>query len=158
MNTPLHIRPLARDDYRAVGRIFFYAIHEGTKGIYSDQQRLAWGGETIELDRWKARLDHLNGFIAEINHEPVGFFTIDREGYLDLAFVLPSVARMGVGQALLKNVEQWAKDNGATQLTTDASLVAWPFFLKNGWHVTNEEHVERNGVTLTRYKMHKRVC
>lgn len=155
MNTQIHIRPLAPEDYAAVGRIFFCAVHEGTRAAYSYQQRLAWGGDAIDLDRWKARVEALGGFVAETDGEPIGFITIDRTGYVDLAFVLPSASGRGVGRTLLNAAEDWAKDNGATQLTTEASLVAHPFFLKRGWVVVEEEHVERKGVVLNRYKMQK---
>jgi len=149
------IRPLAADDYRAVGRIFFCAVHEGTRSAYTYVQRLAWGGETIDLDRWKARVEASSGFIAEVDGEPVGVLTIDLTGYVELAYVLPTATKRGVGTALLGSAERWAQDKGATRLTTEASLIARPFFLKNGWLVMEEERVERKGVLLTRFKMQK---
>jgi putative acetyltransferase len=63
--------------------------------------------------------------------------------------------RKGVGRALLNAAERWARDIGAARLTTEASLIAHPFFMKSGWLVVEEEHVERKGVILTRYKMQK---
>lgn len=150
-----HIRPLAADDYRAVGRIFFCAVHEGTRRAYSYVERLAWAGDTIDLDRWKARVEAFSGFVAEIDSEPVGVMTIDLTGYVELAYVLPSATKQGVGTALLSAAERWAKGRGATRLTTEASLIARPFFLKNGWLVLEEERVERKGVFLTRFRMHK---
>ncbi|HAW48493.1 MAG TPA: GNAT family N-acetyltransferase [Roseovarius sp.] len=155
MGDRVDIRPLVAGDYRAVARIFFCAVHEGTRGAYNYEQRLAWGGETIDLDRWKKRLETLTGFVAEMDDKPVGFFTVDPTGYIELAFVLPSATGIGVGRALLREAERWAKDRGAKRLTTEASLVARPFFLKSGWHVVMEERVERRGVILTRCKMHK---
>ena len=155
MNAQIHIRPLMTEDYSAVGRIFFCAVHEGTRTAYSYQQRLAWGGDAIDLDSWKSRVEALDGFVAESDGEPIGFITIDRTGYVDMAFVLPSASGKGVGRTLLKAAEDWAKDNGATHLITEASLAAHPFFLKRGWLAVEEEHVERKGVVLKRYKMRK---
>jgi putative acetyltransferase len=155
MSIDADIRPLAADDYRAVGRIFFCAVHEGARSAYNYVQRLAWGGETIDLERWKARVAASTGFIAEVDGEPVGVLTIGRTGYIELAYVLPSAAGRGVGTALLRAAERWARDKGATRLTTEASLIARPFFLKSGWLVVEEENVVRNGVILTRYRMQK---
>lgn len=155
MSIQIHIRPLAPDDYSSVGRIFFCAVHEGARSAYSYPQRLAWGGETIDLDRWKERVATLSGFVAEAEGEPIGFITIDRVGYVDLAFVLPSATGRGVGRTLLNAAEQWAIDRGATCLTTEASLVAQPFFLKHGWIVVEEEQVERKGIVLKRCRMQK---
>lgn len=151
------IRPLADDDYAAAARIFFCAVHEGTRSAYTYPQRLAWGGQAIDLDRWQARIKTLTGFVAEQDGEPVGFMTIDASGYVDLAFVLPSAMGQGVGKALLAAVEAWAKENGALHLSTAASLVARPFFLTYGWHVLAEEQVQREGVILTRFQMRKTI-
>lgn len=147
-----HIRP---EDYADVGRIFFCAVHEGTNHVYSLAQRTAWGGLTIDLPRWKERLTTLAGFVAEVDGEPVGFITVDLTGYIDLAFVLPSAARKGVGSALLARAEHLAFIQGATDLTAAASLAARPFFEKHGWGVLKEEQVERGGVILKRYQMQK---
>jgi putative acetyltransferase len=155
MSAQVCIRPLAPDDYSAVGRIFFCAVHEGTRAAYDYEQRLAWGGETVDLDLWKERLEEMNGFVAETDGEPVGVISVDQAGYVFLAYVLPSAMRKGVGRALLNAAERWARDIGAARLTTEASLIAHPFFMKSGWLVVEEEHVERKGVILTRYKMQK---
>lgn len=148
-------RPLTADDYRDVGRIYFCAVHEGTRDAYTREQRLAWGGDTIDLLRWKTRVEALIGFVAEEDGEPIGFITIDNSGYIDLAFVLPSATGRGVGRTLLNAAEQWAFVNGATHLTTEASLVARPLFERNEWFVLEEEEIERKGVILRRFKMHK---
>ena len=147
-----HIRP---EDYFSVSRIFFCAVHEGTNHAYSLAERRAWGGDTIDLLRWKERLITLTGFIAEVDGEPVGFITVDPMGYIDLAFVLPSAAGKGAGSALLERAEHLAFTQGATCLTTAASLAARPFFEKHGWAVLEEGQVERGGVTLKRYQMQK---
>ncbi len=155
MDRKLRIRPLTADDYKAAGRIFFCAVHEGTRSAYSYEQRLAWGGETVDLQRWKTTVKTTHGFIAEDEVEPVGFITIDTRGYVDLMFVLPSAAGKGVGRALLHAAEKWAKANGATRLTTAASIVARPLFEKDGWLALEEEQASRQGVLLTCYKMEK---
>ena len=149
------IRPLAAEDYADLGRIFFCAVHEGTKSAYCLAQRLAWGGETIDLPLWKARAAELTGFVAQTGGEPVGFISMDRAGYVGFAYVLPSAAGKGVGTALLSAAEAWARGQGAASLTTEASLIARPFFLRGGWVVVEEEEVERKGVTLTRFRMRK---
>ena len=153
----ISIRPLSGDDYAAAARIFFCAVHEGTRSAYTYPQRLVWGGQAIDLDHWRARISKVTGFVADHADEPVGFMTIDRSGYVDLAFVMPSAMGQGVGKALLAAVEGWAKENGARQLSTAASLVARPFFLNCGWQVLEEEQVQREGITLNRFRMGKEI-
>lgn len=77
------------------------------------------------------------------------------EGYLDLAFVAPEAARQGVGSALLAGIEEIVRARGITRMTTQASLVAKPFFARHGWQVETRQSVERQGVTLTNFRMWK---
>lgn len=121
-------------------------------------KRRAWGGSTINLDDWKDSLKDLTGFVAEEDGEPTGFMTIDKTGYVDLAFVLPSAAGRGIGGALLTAVENWGKEHGVTRLTTAASLAARPFFEKHGWLTAHEEEIDRQGVVLRRSQMRKSIC
>ena len=153
----MKIRPLVPGDYSHAGRIFFCAVHEGTRTVYSLRQRLAWAGESIDLAWWRARMAGMQGFVAEAEGEPVGFMTIDAAGYVDLAFVLPSCARRGVGARLLGAVEDWARARGVARLTTHASLAATPFFARHGWAVLAREQVRREGVALDRHHMEKRL-
>lgn len=153
----MDVRPLLPEDYPHAGRIFFCAVHEGARNVYSAAQRAAWGGETIDLDRWRQRIAGLEGFVAEDRGEPVGFMTIDRAGHVDLAFVLPSQARKGVGAALLRAVEAQARDWGARVLTTEASRAAQPFFARHGWEAVAAQTVMRDGVALDRCAMRKRL-
>jgi putative acetyltransferase len=70
---------------------------------------------------------------------------IDEAGHVDLAFVLPSAAGMGVGRALLNAAERWASAHGATRLSTEASLVARPFFERNDRSVLEEDRPSGEG-------------
>ncbi len=151
----MEIRPLTARDYPHAGRIFFCAVHEGARNVYSPAQRLAWGGATIDLDRWRERIAPMQGFVAEDAGEPVGFMTIDADGHIDLAFVLPSQAQRGVGAKLLGAVEDWARMQGVARLTTFASLAARPFFARHGWVVVERQQVARGGAVLERYSMEK---
>ncbi|MGR3479719.1 GNAT family N-acetyltransferase [Salipiger marinus] len=151
----LTLRPLRAEDSRDAARIFFCAVHDGTRHAYTLQERRAWAGDSIDLPRWQTRLASLTGFVAEENAEPVGFMAIDLTGYVDLAFVLPSASGRGVGSLLLAAVEHWARGKGTARITTHASLVARPFFERKGWSVAEEEQVQREGVTLRRFRMFK---
>lgn len=151
----LAIRPLTPGDAAAIARIFFDAVHEGTREHYSPAQRLAWGGEDVDPEGWGERLAGLTGFVAELEGEPVGFMTIEASGYIDLAFVHPRVAGTGVGHRLYQAVEAKAHELGADSLSTNASKAARGFFERQGWQVVTEQTAERQGVALTNYKMRK---
>lgn len=150
-------RPLLVDDSRAVARIFFDAVHVGTKDLYDADQRLAWGGDAPDPELWRHRITHLIGYVAEIDGTPAGFMTIDGAGLIDFAFVAPSASGKGVGRALYEAVENRARSLGATTLMTHASKAAKPFFERFGWAVEQEQTVKRRGVALTNYRMSKTI-
>ncbi|WP_172296862.1 GNAT family N-acetyltransferase [Pseudoruegeria sp. HB172150] len=153
--TAIRIRPLTVEDAPHVARIYFCAIHEGSRGHYDYSQRLAWGGLTVDPAVWRRRLKGVDGFVAERDCEPLGFMTLDDAGYIDLAFVLPSAAGHGIGRRLYEAVEARARKQGLCELTVQASKVARPLFEKMGWVTVAEQQVTRQDVKLTNYRMRK---
>ncbi len=60
-----------------------------------------------------------------------------------------------MGKQLYAAIEQKARTLSAPLLTTQASKAAKPFFERQGWTVDAAQTVERNGVSLTNYRMQK---
>lgn len=153
----IKIRPLRADDGEAAGAIFFDAVHHGTVDHYTPIQRQAWAGATPDAARWKDRLVNVDGFMAEQDGTPIGFMTIDGHGYVDLAFVSARAAGQGIGWRLYQAIEDRARQSALPRLTTEASKKARPFFERQGWIVDEEQVVLKNNVTLTNFKMSKRL-
>lgn len=151
----IEIRPIRDKDGEIAGMIFFDAVHKGTSAHYTHEQRAAWAGDRPNPSAWRKRLAGVEGFIAEVDGLPVGFMTIDSDGYIDLAFVLAEAAGKGIGWGMYKAVEERAKQLGLIRLTTEASKTARPFFARQGWNVDQEQVIEKRGVPLTNYKMSK---
>ena len=87
---------------------------------------------------------------------PVGFMTLNPDtGYLDLAFVLPELMGKGVAATLYAMLESRARAAGLTRLTTEASLLSEPFFLREGWRLVRRQEVERSGARLSNALMEK---
>ena len=149
------VRALRQEDAPQLAEIFFEAVQVGTRDFYSDEQRRAWGGDGPEPEVWTRKLEGVIGFVAELEGYPAGFMTIDKTGYLDLAFVHPSCAGQGIGRLLYEAIEAKALALGARHLTVQASKAAKAFFERQGWSVIEEQSVVRHGVTLNNYRMEK---
>ena len=149
------LRALRQEDAPQLAEIFFEAVQVGTREFYDEAQRRAWGGDAPEPEVWHKKLEAVTGFVAETGGQAVGFMTIDATGYIDLAFVRPGHAGLGVGRLLYGAVEEKALSLGATHLTVAASKAAKPFFERQGWSVVEEQSVKRHGVALTNYRMEK---
>jgi len=96
--------------------------------------------------------------VAEDETGVVGFMTVDKTGYIDLAFVRPDRIGTGVASEIYKRIEMASKESGQTRLFSNASELAKPFFEKHGWTVCRTQQVERHGAKMTNYRMEKRMA
>lgn len=85
----------------------------------------------------------------------IGFADISYEGYLDRLYIHTNYQRKGIASALLKKLENEAIKHKLTQITTEASITAKPFFLKKGFYIVKEQMVEIRDKKLRNYLMEK---
>lgn len=153
----LNIRRYSDADSVACFRVFFTAVHEGTVQHYTPEERRAWLPNDTPTQAWRERLAAQWGWLAERGGKVVGFMTLKPDGYLDLAFVLPDEMGKGTSVAIYDQLERYAQEVGLSELTTDASFLAKPFFQRRGWQVRKQQTVERDRCELTNFKMEKRL-
>jgi putative acetyltransferase len=101
-------------------------------------------------------MDTSQGWTFEINGKLGGFITTDSPGHIDLLYVHPDYQRMGVASALLELLVADAGTRGITDLHTEASRTAKPFFEQAGFSLVRTQTVTRNGVTLEQFVMERK--
>jgi len=148
-------RRFREEDAPATAALFHASVHGLAKARYDQAQREAWAPQVPETTAWLQRLRGQSAFVAERDGGIVGFMTLRPDGYLDLAFVAPEVARQGIASRLYCAIEGEAAALGHTRLHAEASHLARPFFERQGWRVVREQTVQRNGVALTNFVMEK---
>ena len=141
-------------DADALGFVMYNAIRSGPSR-YTEAQRIAWQNQPLAGEKWAIRLSEQQVWIAEMQGDAVGFLTLDKTGYIDLAFVTAAAQGKGVFSALYDALEGAAMEDGPTRLWTHASLMAQPAFEARGFHVIRHETVDRNGEVLARAEMEK---
>jgi len=151
----LHLRDHTPDDAPATLAVFRRAITGTAARDYTPEQVAAWAPDEIDPDAWAARRAAARTRVAVRDGAVVGFTDVDAAGYVDMLFVDPGAARQGVARALLDWAVRTAAADGATELTTHASITARPFFAAHGFVVVAEQHPVRRGVTLTNYRMRR---
>ena len=155
----LNVRSFQAGDAEALGRVYHHAIREGAVEAYGAAAVRAWSPEAPSGANWAERLATAETVVAEAEGTPVGFMSLVPEtGLIDLAFVLPEAARSGVASALYAVLEGRARATGLACLTTEASLLAEPFFAVQGFQVVARQEVERRGVMLKNCRMEKRLA
>lgn len=149
----MDLRPYRDDDAPATLDVFRRAITFLAGRDYTPEQVAAWASPDIDPVVWAERRAASRTRVAEVGGRVVGFTDVDEDGYVDMLFVDPDVARQGVGSALLRWARATAVELGAHELTTNASLTARPVFEAHGFVVVAEQHPVRRGVELTNFRM-----
>lgn len=152
----LILRPYRGSDRRAGFDVFYDAVHQGAARAYTPEQRAVWAPDDAFLPETPDKMLDMVAFVAENpdgSGRLEGFFAMERNGHLDRAFVRPGWMGRGLAQALYDLLLEWAREAGLTQLTTEASHLARPFFEKNAWQLEAPETILRDGVEIERFRM-----
>lgn len=111
------------------------------------EQRQARALETPSGPNWASRLDAQKTVVARKAGLPVGFMTLDSDGYIVLAFVKPDHQRQGIGGSLYARIEALAREARMTRVHSQVSYLDRGLFEQQGWEVVREQQNERGGVT-----------
>lgn len=151
----MEVRSYEEGDASQLGLVFHRAVREGAASRYNEKQVAAWSPEAPDGANWAARLSAAETVVAEESGQLVGFMALNDDGYLDLAFVLPDFMGKGVSDLLYAVLETRARARGIARMTTQASLLAEPFFARHGWSLGRRQEVEIGGVILKNAWMEK---
>jgi GNAT superfamily N-acetyltransferase len=111
------------------------------------------------IERVRANPENELRVIAEVNDQAVGIGVLSLSTQeIRACYVLPVVARTGVGTAIVGELERLARLNGVAELHLDASLTAERFYLSLGYEVVERcEHVFQSGGRMAAIRMKKRL-
>ncbi|TJY59995.1 GNAT family N-acetyltransferase [Sinimarinibacterium sp. CAU 1509] len=154
----MNLRRYKNDDLEAVAQLYTESIHTNAASHYDVAQRGAWAPRPPDLDIWRRRMATLQMLLAEEDGRLCGMLGYEDNGHIDLLFTAPGCARRGVASALYCAAESALAAQGLNELFTEASLVAHPFFLRQGFEVVEAQRINCRGVVLPRFAMRKRLA
>lgn len=168
----MEIRDATPDDVPAIRQVHEASIRGLGPEAYDDRQVDAWAAGCATAD-YAAGIDESESeFVVAILEETVvGFgslshdaaeYPIEVDAEVTAVYISPSVARQGVGTAILAELEERARARGADRLVLTASRNAVPFYRRHGYtrHRSIEHEFsadESTGVTGTVVEMVKRL-
>lgn len=147
------IRKFKPDDFDEILSLFYLSVHKIAGKDYSQKQLNAWAPDSPDLKAWQKNLSFGSVLVEEDNSQIRGFGKIENSGYLDLLYVHPDFLKQGVGYSILEYMINWALKNKISQIRSQVSITARPFFSNNNFTVVKKQTVERHGVTLTNFLM-----
>ncbi|WP_412480940.1 GNAT family N-acetyltransferase [Azonexus sp. IMCC34839] len=151
----MEIRRFRLGDEKELLRVHISAIHILSSRDYTPEQIEAWAPADLDADLWVNRVREIRPFVAEIGNDIVGYADVQQDGYIDQFFVSGTHARQGIGTRLMARIHDEAMSLGLTELTSDVSKTAEPFFALHGFQVVERRFPIRRGVTLQNAFMRK---
>lgn len=149
------IRRFKPGDEAALLDVYRSAIHLIAAQDYTAEQIQAWAPADMDADSWARRMREIQPFVAEQGGEIVGYADLQQNGYIDHFFVSGRHPRQGIGRRLMQRIHQEANALGLTELTSQVSKTAEPFFLLHGFEVVERQFPVRRGVVLQNAMMRK---
>ena len=134
------IRRFRPGDAQGTWDVFFAAVRIGAAGHYTEQELIDWAPVDQMPADWGDWLDRHVTYVGESDStvetpdtSVSGFFMLERDGYLNMAFVRPNMRRTGLAGQLYAAILADAKALRLPRLTVIASRLATPFFRRAGW-------------------------
>ena len=155
--TQIIIRKGGLGDLLELQQLFVDTVSNVCQTDYDSKQIKAWTSSTQNKTRWQDILTNQFVLVAQDKEIITGFCTLDNRNYIDLLYVHKDYQRKGIAHKLYLDIEQEAKRQLQTELTSDVSKTARLFFEKVGFQVINEQTVIVKDVELTNYKMTKKL-
>ena len=157
MSRAVCIRRCRPGEEAALFEIYYSAIHLLASRDYSLEQLQAWAPRDLDQGLWATRIRGIHPFVAELGGELVGYADLQANGYIDHFFVSGHHGRRGIGTALMNHVLDQARAASLTELTSDVSRTAQPFYESFGFTVVEERQPELRGVVIPNALMRLRV-
>ncbi|MBS0426093.1 MAG: GNAT family N-acetyltransferase [Proteobacteria bacterium] len=151
----MEIRRFRWGDEAALFGVYFSAIHDIASRDYTPEQVQAWAPADLDTELWRDRMRGIRPFVAEIDDRVVGYADVQPSGHIDHFFVSGAHQRRGIGAALMARIHEEARSLGLSELTSDVSETAEPFFAHYRFEVVERRFPVLRGVTLENALMRK---
>ena len=148
----MKIRRYAPDDTDEIINLFYNTVHTVNACDYTSEQLEAWAPRNMDSAEWHASLKRHFAIVVTDGKKIIGFGDIDANGYLDRLYVHAEYTSRGVGTAICRELESFARGD----IITHASVTAKPVFERMGYVAVKEQSVMRRGVYLKNYVMKKK--
>jgi putative acetyltransferase len=137
---PVALRPYEPAAASGTLTVFTEAIVQTAAAHFTAEQIEAWAKQgRRDLATWDSAMIERRSVVAVQGGEVVGFSDVDQQGYIDMLYVSPRHLRRVIARTLLGFLEEQARAAGTSELTSDVSVAARPFFERFGFEVLREQ-------------------
>lgn len=149
------LRKATTTDLQDLKTLFVGTIRQVCSSHYTPEQIKVWTASVENEKRWSDMISDQYVLVAEQEKKIVGFATLHQGNYLDFFYVHKDHQGQGIAKKLYQAIEAEALRQGYSQISSDISKTARPFFEKQGFQVVRKQNIVRKQVKLTNFKMRK---
>src|SRR5436190_22266227 len=106
------LRPFLTEDTPVLAAILAASVEELTGEDYNEAQQEAWASAADDEDQFGKRLASELTLVATLQNSPVGFAALKGADHIDMLYVHPGGAELGVSSILVDEVEMLAGGSG----------------------------------------------
>ena len=151
----MNLRQITIKDQLEIKKVYYDSIQSLDEKIYCQEQKRTWSSQAWDNPNFDKSISQGNGWLISEKGKIIAFtirYPINR---IALFYCKGKFQRKGFGSKLLRKLEDEAKKEDLDSLSTEASLISYKLFLKNGWEIIRKEKVTINNIFFERYKMIK---
>ncbi len=153
----MNLRQITIKDQLELKKVYFDSIQSLDEEIYNNEQKRAWSSQAWDNPIFDKSITQGKGWLLSHNGVILAFATRYPNHRISLFYCKGKFQRKGLGSKLLHKLEDEAKKEGLDSLSTEASLISYKLFLKNGWEIIRKEKITINNNFFERYKMVKKL-
>lgn len=130
--TPLAMRPATSADAEVLSQLITESAYATLSQHYSEVQMAAFL-DYYSPSAMRGKISSQSVFCAEMSGQLIGTVALSGEGSVVGFYTHPNYLGRGVGAAMMRHIEQFAKQKGHREIQLTASPVGLGFYLKQGW-------------------------
>ena len=151
----MNLKQITKKDQLELKKLYFDSIVSIDERIYTKEQKRAWASQAWDNKIFDLSINQGKGWLINNDGKIIGFATRYPKNRISLLYCKGDSQRKGFGTLLLHKLENEAKSEGLTSLSTEASLISYGLFLKNDWKIIRKEKIIIKNIIFERYKMNK---
>ncbi|MEA5471108.1 GNAT family N-acetyltransferase [Spirulina sp. 06S082] len=154
----MDIRKYETTDAEAIAAVYRDAVINIGCDFYNAKQVEIWSSFSSNIEEFRQKLNLGLTLIAVVDRKIVSFGQLYPEDRIAFLYTSQQYARQGYAKAIYQQLAEYAMEQNAQYLTTEASRVSQFFFLKQGFQIVEPEIVIRQGIEFERFKMRKEIA
>ena len=121
----MNLKQINKKDQLELKKLYFDSIVSIDERIYTKEQKRVWASQAWDNKIFDLSINQGKGWLINIDGKIIGFGTRYPNNRISLLYCKGNSQRKGFGTILLHKLEEEAKAEGLSSLSTEASLISY---------------------------------